>query len=185
MKFIKIASSLLLLLFFTNCITIKKVPEVYGHSIVEGKKIKKSLGKSNYFIFYNHLHDEDFTGFVEYKFSAEENSFLQNLPINIKGTEFLMTFHIVESTEQTANFLAPFVNRAINNSLKTDFDENVKTTETSHFFIAVYVESDSEADSLKEESIHKAIVENYLIDFMNEYQRIGSSKELNFIIGNN
>ncbi|MBC8755384.1 hypothetical protein H2O64_11905 [Kordia sp. YSTF-M3] len=185
MKYIKIVASFSLFLFFTNCITIKKVPEVYGHSIVEGKKIKKSLGKSNYFIFYNHLYDDDFTAFTEYKFSAEENSYLQNLPVKIKGTDFLMTFHIVESTEQTANFLAPFVNRAINNSLKTDFDENVKTTETTHFFIAVYVESNSEADSLQEGSIHRAIAENYLIDFMNEYQLIGSSKELNFIIGNN
>lgn len=187
MKSIKTISSIFLLFFITSCFTVKKVPEVnaQGYTIIQGKKLKKSLGKSNHFVFHNHLYDNDLTSFIEYKLKAGENSFLQNIKVDIQGTPFLMTFYMVTSTEQRLDLLAPFVNRAINNSLKTDFDENIKSTQTEFYYVAVYVESDVEADSLKEGSIHRAIVENYLVSLMNEYYNIGSSQELDFIIGKN
>ncbi|WP_298417913.1 hypothetical protein [uncultured Kordia sp.] len=187
MKYIKITTCFMLFLFATNCISLKKAPEVNasGYIIAKGKKLKKSLSNANHFVFYNHLYDSDLTAFIEYKLKAEENSFLQNLPVNIKETNFLMTFYTVASSDKSINLLKPFVNKAINEKLNTDFSEDVETKETEYYYVAVYVESDLESDSLKEESIHRKIVENYLIGLMNEYQSIGSSKELNFIIGNN
>lgn len=187
MKYIKIAIVFIFLGSFTNCIPIKNAPEVNasGYKVVKGKKLKKSLSKANHFIFYNHLYDSDLTAFIEYKLKAEENSFLQNLPVNIKGTNFLMTFYTVASSDKSINLLKPFVNKAINEKLNTDFSEEVETSETEYYYVAVYVESDLETDSLKEGSIHRAIVENYLISLMNEYQSIGSSQELDFILGNN
>lgn len=187
MKSTKIIFGLFLCIMATSCFTVKKVPEVnaQGYTITQGKKLKKSLGKSNYFVFHNHLYDNDLTSFIQYKLKTDANSFLQNIKVDIKGTSFLMTFHTVTSKEKRIDLLAPFVNRAINNSLRTDFDENIKNTETEFYYVAVYVESDIEADSLKEESIHRAIVENYLVSLMNEYYNIGSSQELDFIIGKN
>lgn len=187
MKYIKVVACFMLITFMTNCIPIKNAPEVNasGYTIVKGKKLKKSLSKANHFIFYNHLYDSDLTAFIEYKLKAEENSFLQNLPVSIKGTNFLMTFYTVASSDKSINLLKPFVNKAINEKLNTDFNEEVETSETEYYYVAVYVESDSEADSLKEGSIHRTIVKNYLIRLMNEYQSIGSSQELNFILGNN
>ncbi len=187
MKYIKVVTCFILIACMTNCIPIKNAPEVNasGYIIVKGKKLKKSLSKANHFIFYNHLYDSDLTAFIEYKLKAEENSFLQNLPVDIKGTNFLMTFYTVASSDKSINLLKPFVNKAINEKLNTDFSEEVETSETEYYYVAVYVESDLETDSLKEGSIHRAIVENYLISLMNEYQSIGSSQELNFILGNN
>lgn len=185
MKCIKIVACFSLCLFLTNCISLKKAPEVYGHTIIEGKKLKKSLGKSNHFVFYNHLYDSDLTAFIEYKLKAEENSFLQNLPVKIKGTNFLMTFYTVASSDKSINLLKPIINKAINKKLNTNFNEDAETRETEYYYVAVYVESDAEADSLKEGSIHRTIAENYLIRLMNEYQSIGTSEELDFILGNN
>lgn len=187
MKYIRIAIVLIFLGSLTNCISIKKAPEINasGYKIVKGKKLKRSLRKSNHFIFYNHLYDSDLTAFIEYKLKAEENSFLQNLPVNIKDINFLMTFYTVASKDVSIDLLSPVINRVFNTKLNTDYDENIKTETTEHYYVAVYVESDLEADSLKEGSIHRAIVENYLIKLMNEYQSIGSSQELDFILGSN
>lgn len=185
MKYLRITFFIILLVSLTNCIPIKTAPEVNGHSIIQGKKINKSLGDSNYFVFRNHLYDNDLTAYVEFKLNAEDNSFLQNIQVNLNGVDFLMTFKTIESTDKTLNFIAPIINRSLNNSLKTDYDENIRIDERENYFVVVYVESDTEADSLKEGSIHRSVVENYLIKFINEYQRIGSKKELDFIIGNN
>lgn len=187
MKYIRIAIVFILLGSLTNCISIKKAPEVNarGYTIVKGKKLKKSLSNSNYFVFHNHLYDNDLTSYIEYKLKAEENSFLQNIPVKISNNNFLMTFYTVSSKDVTIDILAPITNAALNKKLNTDFDENIKTLETEYYYVAVYVESDLEADSLKEGSIHRTIVENYLISLMNQYQLIGSPEELNFIIGNN
>ena len=185
MKYIKIATSLALLLFFTNCITVKKAPEVNstGYTIVQGKKLKRSLGTTNYFVFHNHLYDNDLTAYMEYRLNAEENSFLQNIPVKINDIDFLLTLRTVSSKDVTLDFLAPMANKALNKNLKTDYDENIQTIETEHFYVAIYVESNSEADCLKEESIYRTTVEKYLISLMQQYQSIGSQKELNFIIG--
>ncbi|WP_420571223.1 hypothetical protein [Kordia sp.] len=187
MKSIKYISSLLLVFFFTSCISIKKAPEIteVGYSIIEGKKLKKALGKSNHFIFLNHLSESDLTSFIIYKLDAADDSYLQNLPVTIHDTRFLMTFYTVKSKDKTLDLFSPIVNRALNNKLNTDFDEDIQIDEFEYYYVAVYVESDIEADSLKEKSIHRAIVERYLVDLMDEYQRIGSEKELNFIINNN
>ncbi|MFK7748899.1 MAG: hypothetical protein AB8B65_10935 [Kordia sp.] len=187
MKSIKRIAIFILVLALTNCITIKKVPEIteIGYSIIEGKKLKKSLGKSNHFIFLNHLSESDLTAFISYKLNADDDSYLQNIPVSINETRFLMTFYTVKSQEKTLNLLSPVVNRAINNSLNTGFNEDIQVDEYEFHYVAVYVESDMEADSLKEASIHRSIVERYLVELMDEYQRIGSVKELNFIINKN
>ncbi|WP_298515227.1 hypothetical protein [uncultured Kordia sp.] len=187
MKSIKLIANLTLLLLLTNCISIKKAPEIteVGYSIIEGKKLKKSLGKSNHFIFLNHLSESDLTSFIMYKLNADDNSYLQNMPVKINDIGFLMTFYTVKSKDKTLDLFSPIVNRALNNSLNTGFNEDIQVDEFEYHYVAVYVESDIEADSLKDESIHKAIVEKYLVNLMDEYQRIGSVKELDFIINNN
>lgn len=187
MKFIKCIAPFFLFLLFTNCISIKKAPEIteVGYSIIQGKKLKKALGNSNHFIFLNHLSESDLTAFVTFKLNADDDSYLQNMPVTINDIRFLMTFYTVKSKDKTLNLFSPIVNRALNNSLNTDFNEDVQVDEFEYHYVAVYVESDIEADSLKDESIHKAIVERYLVNLMDEYQRIGSVKELNFIINNN
>jgi hypothetical protein len=170
-----------------SCITIKKAPEVNskGYTVLKGKKLKKSLGDANHFIFMNHLDESDLSDFVAYKLNSKDNVYLQNMPVTIKEIRFLMSFHNIRSNEKTVDLFSPIANRAINNKLDRGYNEDIQIYEYEYYYVAVYVESDIEADSLKEESIHKKIVENYLIDLMNEYQRIGSRKELDFIINAN
>jgi len=105
--------------------------------------------------------------------------------VNINDTKFLMTFDSVIVKGSSLNLARPLLNRKLNNSLNTDFDETTIVDENSQTYMTVYVENDFEADCLKNDSLYKIVVENYLKNLIDEYYTINSGSELDAIINKN
>ena len=126
----------------------------------------------------------DFSKYIEHKLQTDSYGMLQNMDVTINGKKYLMNFYTITTKQQTLNLFSPIANKALNNKLNTNFNEEIQIDQEAFHYIAVYVESLNEIDCLQESSLDKTILENYLVKLMSTYQRIGSTEELNFITSN-
>jgi hypothetical protein len=173
-----------LLLFFSSCIPIKRAPNITDYKVLKGKKLKKSLGKKNFFVFKNEKNMALFSAYINDKFKPKPNTFASNIPVQLEGEIFYFTFINVPITEETADLFSPLLGAVAEKALGIDdvehFDEfednnqSIPIYTNKEYFVAVKVHHDIEGDCLAENSLFRPIVLNYLRNLKTEFSNHSS-----------
>lgn len=173
-----------LLLFFSGCIPIKRAPNITDYKVLKGKKLKKSLGKKNYFVFKNEKNMALFSAYINDKFKPKPYTFTSNIPVKLEGETFYFTFINVPVTEETADLFSPLLGAVIESALGVededypddfnDDEESIPVYTNKKYFVAVKVQHDIEGDCLAENSLFRPIVLNYLRNLKTEFSNHSS-----------
>ena len=155
--------------------TISEINSELFNNLLEVKVEK------NVFVFEDPKDANEFYNYINTKFQLNDYYVDVQVPFEVKGKTYFFSFYEVEIPTKTIN-LIPFVVDGILDQA-ADMDpifEEVYTTRTGNWYIAMEVFSDTEKDCLKEGSVSRDIVLPYLRYLKNEYMATDNYNEVVF-----
>ncbi|WP_220473485.1 hypothetical protein [Flagellimonas aequoris] len=168
-------------IFLSSCIPLRIAPNIKDYKITKGKRFKRGLPKKTIFVFEDPKDADEFYNYINTKFQLDDYYVDVQVPFEVEGKTYFFSFYEVEIPTKTIN-LIPFVVDGILDQA-ADMDpifEEVYTTRTGNWYIALEVFSDTEKDCLKEGSVSRDIVLPYLRYLKNEYLATDNYNEVVF-----
>ena len=161
--------SLVYALCFFSCIPVKVAPSIEDHKIVLAKKFKRDLPRLYAFVFEDTKDADEFYHFINAKYSLEFRDVETNVPIEIGNQLFFMSFFEREKTTEFVNLIPILIDGVLNSEGVDPILEEVYSTRTGHWYIAITVDDPAFRDALSPDSPHRNNVIRYLDALRDEY----------------
>lgn len=153
----------------TSCIPLRIAPNIDNHKITVGKKFKRSLPKEHVFIFEDPKDADEFYYYINAKFDLNNIDVEYNVPLEIDGVTYYLSFYETEVPTKTVNLLPMAVDLATRESnFQTDFSGSY-TSRTGNWYIALSVTDDNIVNSLEPLYPFRQFVVDYLEELRLEY----------------
>ncbi|MDF0714804.1 hypothetical protein PY092_01470 [Muricauda sp. 334s03] len=177
----RILPVIFILVFSSSCIPLRIAPNIKDYKLTQGKRFKKGLPKKNVFVFEDPKDANEFYNYINTKFQLDDYYVDVQVPFLVQGKTFYFSFYEVEIPTKTINLIPLALDVALNKAADMDpvFDD-VHTSRTGNWYIAMEVFSGSEEDCISENSISRELVLSYLRELKNEYLATDNYNEVVF-----
>ena len=119
----------ILLLLLGSCIPIKMAPQIKDYKIVVAKRFKRDLPRKYAFVFEDEKNADEFYSFLYWKLGRLNTDIEVNLPFDVDGTTYYMSFHERRKSDLTLNLLPMFIDAVLANQ---DMEPALDGTYASH-----------------------------------------------------
>ena len=170
--------SMVLTLCFFSCIPIRIAPSIEAHKIVQAKKFKRDLPRLYAFVFEDTKDADEFYYFLNAKYDLGFRHVESNVPIEIGNHTFFMSFFEREKTSQYVNLIPMVVDGVLNSEGVDPMLEDIYSTRTGHWYIAITVDDPEFRDALSPDHKCRNEVIQYLDTLREEYFRTHHYLEL-------
>lgn len=161
-----------------SCIPLQIAPKINGAKVYKGKKFKKNLPKQHVYVFEDPKDANEFYTYVNAKYDIDYDIGGGNVPIIIDEKKYYLTFYEVERNSKTVN-LVPIVADIVSESKGNDpIFEDLYTSRTGNWYIALTVSDDALDDNLKEGEPARKTILKHLDKLRNEYLSTGNYMEI-------
>lgn len=147
----------------------------------KGNASKRAFPKKNVFVFEDPKEADEFYHYVNTKFQLNDYYVDVQVPFLIEDTTYYFSFYEVEIPTKTINLIPLALDVALNKA--TDMEpvfDDIHTSRTGNWYIAIEVFTDTEKDCLSEESVSRQKVLSYLRNLKKEYLATDNYNELVF-----
>ncbi len=177
----RILSAVFVLLFLGSCIPLRIAPNIKDYKVTEGKRFKKGLPKKTVFVFEDPKNENEFYDYINTKFQLNDYYVDVQVPFSLDAKTFYFSFYEVEIPTKSINLIPLALDVALNKAADMDpvFDE-VHTSRTGNWYIAIEVFKDNNGDCLSENSVSRELVLSYLRKLKNEYLATDNYNEVVF-----
>lgn len=161
-----------------SCIPLRVAPNIDGAKIYKGKKFKKQLPKHYVYVFEDPKDANEFYTYINAKFNIDYDIGGGNVPLIIGDKKYYLTFYEVERNTKTVN-LVPIAVDIVSESKGNDpIFEDMYTTRTGSWYIALTVSDDDFNDNLKESDPARKTILKQLDHLRNEYLTTANYMEI-------
>ena len=169
------------LLFFCSCIPLRIAPNIKDYKLTKGKGFKRALPKKTMFVFEDPKDANEFYNYINTKFQLNDYYVDVQVPFEVGGVVYYFSFYEVEIPTKTLNLVPLALDVILNKSADMDpmFDE-LHTSRTGNWYIAIEVFRDNEKDCLSESSVSREVVLPYLRALKMEYLATNNYNEVVF-----
>lgn len=157
-------------LLATSCIPYKIAPNIEDYKIVVAKKFKRDLPNHYAFVFEDNKEADAFYHFVSRKFELGNENTMSNVPIEVDGRTYYVSFHEREKTTETVNFVPLLVDGLLDSEGIDPVLEESYSTGNSYWYILITVLDSSFNDCLAPTFANRQDVILYLRVLKLEYQ---------------
>ncbi len=181
MKRILLVMSLILIM--ESCIPIRIAPNINDYEITKGKNFKKSLPRRQMFIFEDPKEANHFYDYINTKFNLDDTNVYDDVPFNINGQQYFLSFYETEIPNKTINLLPTISSALFNAAIGNTDNEDISDPEmvrNGNWYIAIEVYNDIEKDCLSDDSLSRTQVLKYLRDLKKEYLSTHNYNEVIF-----
>ena len=159
----------LISMLFIGCIPLQIAPNIDGAKLYKPKKFKKQLPYNYVYVFEDPKDANEFFNYMNAKFQIVYDDATGNIPISIKNKTYFITFYEVERNTETINLLPMVVDASLENKGYRPMMENVYTSRTGQWYIALTITDENLQDALKPTyKSHKNVIA-YADDMRAEY----------------
>ncbi|WP_299229229.1 hypothetical protein [uncultured Psychroserpens sp.] len=161
--------TLAFLLLITSCIPIRVAPKIEHQKIMVGKKFRRTLPKAYVFIFEDPKDANEFYDYINTKFQLNNFDVDYDVPIQLNGKPYYMSFYEAEIPTKTLN-LAPIVvdaALAVNQLDPLLIDHHMSRVGT--WYVAISILDKESNNCLEPNYKDRTIVIDYLKCLKNEY----------------
>lgn len=175
---------LLLIFIFglsASCIPLRIAPNIKDYKLIKGKRFKRGLPEKTVFVFEDPKEANEFYNYVNTKFQLDDYYVDVEVPFQIDGANYFLSFYEVEIPTKTINLIPLALDGILNQAAEMDpvFDE-LHTSRVGNWYIAIEVFSDREQDCLGEGSVSRDLVLPYLRELKSEYLATSNYNEVVF-----
>ncbi|MBT8204112.1 MAG: hypothetical protein KJP14_07205 [Eudoraea sp.] len=126
-----------------SCIPIKIAPEIKDYKIVLAKRFKRDLPRKYAFVFEDEKNADEFYRFLYWKLGRLNTDIEVNLPFNVEGTTYYMSFHERPKRSVVVNLIPLFIDAVLISQDQGAMLEDAYALEGESWYILITV-SDSE-----------------------------------------
>ena len=102
-------------LLLASCIPIKIAPDIKDYKIVVAKRFKRDLPRKYAFVFEDEKNADEFYRFLYWKLGQLNAKIEENLPFDVDGTTYYMSFHERPKRDVTLNLIPLFIDAVLVN----------------------------------------------------------------------
>ena len=102
-------------LLLASCIPIKIAPDIKDYKIVVAKRFKRDLPRKYAFVFEDEKNADEFYRFLYWKLGQLNVNIEENLPFDVDGTTYYMSFHERPKRDVTLNLIPLFIDAVLVN----------------------------------------------------------------------
>ena len=165
-------------LFMSSCIPLKIAPNIEGAKVYKGKKFKKHLPKQHVYVFKDPKNENEFYYFINAKYDIDYDIFGGNLPLEISGKEYLLSFYEVERNTKVVNLVPIVVDAVLEEKGHDPYLADTEIYRSGTWYIAVTINDNDFGDMLKEGNPEYTNIIKYLDNLRNEYLYTANYLEL-------
>jgi hypothetical protein len=164
-----------------SCIPLRIAPNIKDYKLTKGKRFKKGLPQKTVFVFEDPKEANEFYNYINTKFQLDDYFVDVEVPFQIDGTNYFLSFYEVEIPTKTINLIPLALDGILNQAADMDpvFDE-LHTSRIGNWYIAIEVFNDQEQDCLSEGSVSRDVVLPYLRELKSEYLATSNYNEVVF-----
>lgn len=153
----------------SSCVPLRIAPDIESHRVTVGKKFKRHLPKEHLFIFEDPKDADEFYYYINAKFDRNNNNVEFNVPIEVEGVRYYLSFHETEVPDKTLNLIPIAMDLATRDSMfQTDFSESY-TSRKGNWYLALSVTDEDFANCLDPLYPFRQFVIDYLEELRLEY----------------
>jgi hypothetical protein len=152
-----------------SCIPLRIAPSIKTDKVMVAKKFKRQLPRQHAFIFEDPKDANEFYNYVNTKYELYHQVVESNVPFEIDGEFFYFSFFEVEIPDKTLNLLPIFFDLALDSKDINPWFEDLYTSRTGNWYLAITVADDTMKDCLKQNYIKRDVILKYLKDMRVEY----------------
>lgn len=169
------------LVVLSSCIPLRIAPNIEDYKLTKGKRFKRALPKKTVFVFEDPKDADEFYRYVNTKFQLDDYYVDVEVPFQVEEATYYFSFYEVEIPTKTINLIPLALDVILSKGADMDpVFEEVHTSRTGNWYIAIEVFSDQEKDCLKEGSVSRDVVLSYLRSLKNEYLATHNYNEVVF-----
>lgn len=166
MKYLYLA---LVFLLVTSCIPLRIAPTIKDYKLTTGKKFKRQLPKDNAFVFEDPKEANEFYNFINTKYSLNHQTVEYNVPINVEGEEFFLSFYETEISDKSINLIPFFANAALENKGVSPVFNDPQVNRKGNWYLALFVYDADMKDCLNSNYPYRIAILNHLKAIKKEY----------------
>ena len=169
-------------LLFTSCIPMAIKPNIEDYKITNGAQFKRGLPNQEVFVFEDPKDADEFYAYINVKFNRQHKDVEYNIPVEVDGTIFFMTFYETERSTKTINLLPMVADAALLSadlSVGDTFYEHYKSRSGQWYLIITVNDADLK-DALSDSSSHKVEILRFLREMKHEYLTTANYQEIYF-----
>ena len=167
-----------------SCIPLRIAPKIEDYKITNGKKFKRSLSKRNMFIMEDPKDANHFYDYVNTKFQLNDRNVYEDIPFELNEEQYFFAWYEVEIQDKLLNLGPPLFNAVVNETLNSEDDVEYIQTEdiirNGNWYLAIEVYSDKEKDCLRQGTLSRELVLEYLRALKKEYLSTHNYNEIVF-----
>lgn len=162
---------------FQSCIPVAIAPQLDEGKIMKGNKFKKKLPDRNAYIFSDPKNENEFYYYINTKFKRDHNYVEDNVPVEIDGTTYYISFFETGKKTKTFNLLRPIANEVLeNNGVTRVFDEDPVRSSDS-WYIVLLVTDENFNDALDPDYGNHSSIVAYTDGLRREYLSMSNYKQ--------
>jgi len=173
---------LLLVIVTTSCVPIAIAPDLENGKVIKGKKFQRKLPNRYTYVFNDPKNADEFYYFVNAKFDCNHQYVEDNVPVEINGKTFYLSFYEAEKTTTTINLIPILIDAKRESNGKDPILENVHASRNGKWYILLMITADDFEDGLNPESEHYNDVEVFAQNLKDEYYKTSNYNQL--LLGN-
>ena len=158
-----------LLLFLNSCIPLSVAPTISEYKITKAKRFKRDLPKVYGFIIEDRKYADEFYHFINLKYDLGHLNVETNVPFQIDGRFFYLSFFEREKVTRTLNLIPIFVDAKLASDESDPLLEEHHSSRIGKWYIIITVADEQMEDALASEYELREKVIQYLKDLKEEY----------------
>jgi len=162
---------LILTIATTSCIPVKIAPKFKNqdYKVMVAKKFQRKMPRETAFIFKDSKDADEFYHYINKKYQLNNVDVGFNVPFQLDGKTFYLTYREAERTDETANLLFALIDAKRESNGNSRLFENAYTSRKGHWYILITVYDDDIKNCLLDDYPKRAKILEYLKDLKQEY----------------
>ena len=152
-----------------SCVPISIAPDLENGKVIRAKKFKRKLPNRHSYVFTDPKNADEFYYFINTKFQRENEDVEYNVPVDIEGKRYYVSFYETEKSTQTINLLTIIVDRAIAGDDGEPYLEDIYTSRWGTWYVGLMIADEDFNDALNPEYVHYDQVSDYSENLKDEY----------------
>lgn len=171
-------SYILVLCICYSCIPLQIAPDLTEGKIYKAKRFKRSLPKQHTYVFSDPKEADEFYYFISSKYNLNQEDSENNIAIMIDNRRYYVSFYETEKTTQTINLVPIMLDSALDSGDCEPFLDDLYTSRTGQWYIALTVTDPSLNDALNPEYRNSDKILSYVTKLQEEYLAAQNYKHL-------
>lgn len=169
---------LLIICICYSCIPLQIAPDLTEGKIYKGKRFKRSLPKQHTYVFSDPKEANEFYYFIQSKYNLTHDETENNIAIMIDNRRYYLSFFETEKSTQTINLIPIMLDSALNSDDCDPFLEDMYTSRTGQWYIALTITDPELNDALDPEYRNSDNILSYVTELQEEYLATQDYKSL-------